>query len=566
MSTDNKLRQKEKSKSRNIRKKGPVIGVKKSEARKISEKYLKEELQVENSLKIRNVSKTFDDDYAKQKQSEIDFFCDPFSSVRLYELSMHDDNTDAKEEIEHEDDKNSQKSEAHSEKSNETPNTHLASTYIGQEHETVVEKFELTRITFDEFTLLFHPQAENVAKFVSDEESGLRYKTDEGFFVPEAPVIGRNSNKLLLVDRLNESGTSEMIDTSGDLKNSRKIFEDEVYRLVCDKKFMPIYVPPTPMAFDSTNKVMNEKKFLKIFISQLSFDQHNLFSSEHHAARLVEKLFSEYERRKKIDIVGTLRSKLNNLREVKTQHFPAPSTDAPKSARTIRNEEISLNHQIKSVRQKLHVEAKYNRMVMKSLLENWKNLKEIRSQQTYAFTSIALKIQKFEFDLAARQAEWQQQYDAELNEMITEDFDEYHVMKNKYKEFIKSVNDPDSITDDQEIVKKPRKPDIDKIVAKLNEIFDDIPFNEPELNIMTTIHQENTSEASTKPREKLKKIAKYSYRVELEIDGEIVGSTKHCKLEEDFSIPVQSAFIVKLTKQLPENVKLLVSSKLCKKA
>ena len=562
MSTDHKIRHKEKSKSRNIRKKGPLAASKKTEVRKISEKYLTEELQVENSLKLRNANKSNGDDYEKQKQNEIDFFCDPFSAVRLdkpEKLSIEESNDENREGENENEEEISQKSEAHSARSNESPNTHLASTYIGQEYETVVEKFELERISYDELQLLFNPQANNNLKIINDEEKGNRSEIDDGFYVPEAPNFRKNRNKLLLIDRINESGGTELIDCTGNLKNSRKIFHDDVYRLVCDKKFTPIYVPPVPMTFVSNNKIIHEKKFLKIFLSKLAFDQHNLFTNEHQVAKVVEKLFTEYERRKKSDIVGTLRSKLSNLREVKTQHFPGNTDEKAKTTRSIKNEEISLNNQIKKVRQKLHIEEKYDHMVVKSLLENWKKLKGIRSQQGFSFTSVALKIQKTEVFLAAKQVEWQQQYDAELNEMVTEEFEEYYLMKKSYKEFIRKINDPEAIKDDHEIVKKPKKPDIDKIVTKLNEIYDEIPSNEPNLNILLKTNQEISTEISAKPKEKLKKIGKYSYRIELEVDGEIVGSTKHCKLDEDFNILIQSAFILKLTKQIPVIVKLFVS-------
>lgn len=554
MSSDNNKERKDKSKIRNAKKKQPPVKNKKSEARKVSEKYLKEELQVENSMKLRNVKKPVDDDFMKQKQSEVDFFCDPFSTVRLEvdNKSRDEFKGDTENEIEN-DEEASQKSEVRSERSNESPNTHLASTYIGHEHDSVIEKFELTRISYDELELLFHPITGNSLK-PNDEERALRCQNDEGLFIPDPPVIDKSSNKLLLLDRLHESGASEFIDNSGDLKNFQKLIDDDVYRLVCDRKFTPIFVPPMPMTFEPIDKIIKEKKFLKLFISQLTFDQHNLFTSEHHAAKIVEKLFGEYDRRKKIDIVGTLQSKLNNLREIKSQCFPV--ADEPKSARNLRIEELSLNYQIKSVRQKLHLEEKYDRMVLKNLLENWKNLKSSRSKQSQSFTSIVLKIQRFDVDTAAKQVEWQQKYDTELNEMIKEEFDEYYAMKQKYKEFVKSVNDPDSITDEQELMKKPRKPDIDRIVAQLNAVFDEIPVDEPEIKVIMSNEQ---IEKISKPKEKIKKIKRTSYRLELEIDGEIVGSTKHCKLDEEFSILVQSAFIVKLTKQLPEKIKLLVS-------
>lgn len=558
MSTDNKSKHKEKSKVRNVKKKqSPIIKAtpEPRKFRKVSEKYLSDEVQVEKSLKLRHQNLPVDDDYSKQKQNEIDFFCDPFSSVQPeFGKSVQIDLQDEKPS----DDEVSQKSDPHSARSNESPVTHLASTYIGHEFDPVVGKFELTRISYDEEELLFRPKTELSDRQINDEEKAMRDHKDEGLFIPEAPRLSKPSNKLLLLDRLYESGSTELIDSSGDLKNFHKIFDDDIYRLVSDKKFIPIYVPPMPMTFDKINTIINDKKYLKIYISHMEFDQHHLFTNEHHVAKIVEKLFAEYERRKVADLVGTLRKKLNNMRDMKAKNYP--TTDVPKSARSIRNDELALNQQIKNVRQKLHVEEKYDHMVLKNLLENWRSLKTFRNQQTFSYTKIALKIQKFEIDLTARQIEWQQQYDAELNEMISEEFDEYHVLKQKYKEFVKNVNDPDSITDVKDVVKKPRKPDIEKIIAQLNIIYDGIPIDEPELNILLVNHHENSeTQKISKPKEKLKKIGKFSYRLELEIDGEIVGSTKHCKLDEDFSIIVQSAFILKLTKHLPETIKLLVS-------
>lgn len=559
MSSDNKPKQREKSKVRNTKKKTKEVVAKKLEprkVRKISEKYLSDEVQVENSLKLRHSKDTIEDDYAKQKQNESDFFCDPFSSVQLPVEKLSRKLSKEENDIERDE---SQKSEVQSAHSNES-HTHLASTYIGPEHEPVIAKFELTRMSYDEVQLLFQPRGGNNLKPLDDEENALGTVKEEGLYVPDAPSVKKESNLMLMLERIQESGSTELIDGSGELKNWKKLFSDDVYRLVCDKTFKPIFVPPTPMNFDSLNKIINDKKFLKIYISHMVFEHHHLFTSEHHVAKLVEKLYQEYERRKKLDVVGTLRSKLINMREVKSKSYPA-AADAPKSARTVRNEELSLNHQIKSVRQKLHVEEKYDHMVLKSLLENWKNLKSIRTQQAYSLTHITLKIQKFEIDVGAKQAGWQQQYDAELNEIIAEEFDEYHGMKQKYKEFIKNVNDPELITDVKDVVKKPRKPDIDKIVAQVNEIYDDIPFDEPEVNIMLGDHRESSAEKLAKPKEKLKKICRFTYRFELEVDGEIVGSTKHCRLDENFTILIQSAFILKLTKQLPEQVKLLVSEK-----
>lgn len=544
MSSSGKMKQKEKQKSKIAKKKQQQNVLKKQESkkvRKISEKYLKEDIQVENSLKERNL--TDDDDYTKQKQDEIDFFCDPFSSVPLNVEKFHKTgDTDEENGSEKDDEELSRKSEDQ-QSNNSSPNTHMASTYIGQDYDTVVEKFELTRISYDELELLYYPKVRNLTQTkVKDEENNLRNKEDEGLFLADPPKISKMSNKLLLLERLNESNAADLLTENGDLKNFHEILGDEMYRLRCDKEFTPIYVPPQPMTFEPLDKILTERKFLKIFIANLNFDQHKLFTNEHHAARMVEKLFSEYERRQKFDIAETLRNKLKKLREAKEENITKS-----------KNEEVSLTQQIKKVRLKLHVEEQYDYKILKSLLENWKNLKTIRKNQNFALTNVVLKIQKKDIEVEELQNERQQRYDAELNEMINEEFEKYYAAKQVYKQHVKSINDPENISNEQEVLKKPKKPDIDKIVGELNEIYDKLPTDDPKVEIFMSYENQE------KPIDKIKRFTRVTYRIELEVDGEIVGSTKNFKLNEDFCISIQSAFILKLTKHLPEKLKLIVS-------
>jgi len=550
MSSEIKIKQKEKQKSKNIKKKQQQ-GSKKQETkkiRKISEKYLKEDIQIENILKVKNLND--DDEYARNKQDEIDFFCDPFSSIPLcVEKLNKNGKIEDENESEKEDEEISHKSDEQ-QSNNSSPNTHMASTYIGQDCETVVEKFELTRISFDELELLFYPKAKPISlSTVNDEERKISCPEDDddGIFYNDSPKIKRDSNMLLLLDRLNESNTTELITGKGELKNFEKIIGDDVYRLRCDKVFTPIYVPPAQMTFEPIDKIITEKKFLKIFIANLMFEQHKRFTNEHYAEKIVEKIFSEYERRQKFDVVETLRTKLKKLREAREENLSRSKVD-----------DVSITQQIKTVRNKLHTEELYDQKILKSLLENWKHLKDMRAQQKYSLTNATIKIHKKDVDIEVLQTQRQQQYDTELNEMINEDFEKYYSAKQRYKEHIKSISQPDKILDSHEIVQKPKKPDIDKIVSQLNEIYDEISTNNPKLEIFL-IHNDQD-----KSKEKIKKLSKISYSIELEVDGEVVGSTKNFKLNETFSIAIQSAFVLKLTKHIPEKLKLIVSSFYCK--
>lgn len=157
MVNETKIKQKERQKAKNVKKKQSQIPTKKEpkKIQKISEKYLKEELQVEKFLKEHLKHQPIEEAYEKKKQAEVDFFCDPYSNVQLtVDKTKSSESEEKDEEV-----------EVHSTHSNESsPNTHMASTYIGQEHEEVVRKFELTRISYDEVKLLFNPRDERVLR------------------------------------------------------------------------------------------------------------------------------------------------------------------------------------------------------------------------------------------------------------------------------------------------------------------------------------------------------------------------------------------------------------------
>lgn len=155
MVNETKIKQKERQRTKNVKKKPPQVIPKKEpkKVQKISAKYLKEELQVEKSINEHLKNQPIEETYEKEKKAEVDFFCDPYSNVQLtLDKAKSSESEEKDEEI-----------EAHSTHSNESsPNTHMASTYIGPEHEEVVKKFELTRISYDEIKLLFYPKDERV--------------------------------------------------------------------------------------------------------------------------------------------------------------------------------------------------------------------------------------------------------------------------------------------------------------------------------------------------------------------------------------------------------------------
>lgn len=515
---------------------------------KVSEKYLKEESEVENHLKLRQTDSPDDLQNVQKMQRDVAFFCEPYPIIS--------DESEAAIAVTADNDGNlSQKSDSHSSRSTADHNSQMASTYIQPESDAVIEKFELTKIEYDE-DLLFYPAKEKLdeTKLADD----LRKPEQEGFYVPSKPIANR-SNLNSMINRLIEDDSKDLIDSSGDLKCTKQLTGFTLYRLHSEKEFTPIYVPPQSMTSLIPKKLIAEQKFLKIFVSHLVFNHHPLFTNEHNAAKTLENLYEQY-----IELISNnnqtkLETKLKNLRQSKTKS----SFDFDeKSNKIIKNEEIVLLNQIKYVRQKLYKEEKYNRNLIKGILENWKSLKSIRKQQGYAFTKLTLKIQKIDVDPESDKNEWQTRYDSELNEMIEEEFSNYYFQKQKYKDYLKKLRETEEGSVD--IIKKPKKPDVEKIIQNLNKIYENSvrPVGEPEI-ILTMVKSEDLPAPSKlKFRKFYKKIEGNSYFVKLSIDNEMVGSTKHCRLNDNFSVMLNSAFIIKLTKKIPEIVKLIVSTKI----
>lgn len=162
MANETKIKQKDRQRTKNVKKKQPQVLPKKEakKVQKISEKYLKEEIQVEIFLKEHLKNQPIEEFYEKKKQAEEDFFCDPYSNVHLTVDKVKNSESEERDE----------EVEVHSTHTNESsPNTHMASTYIGQEHVEVVGKFEITRISYDEMKLLFHPKDERIHRGKNDK-------------------------------------------------------------------------------------------------------------------------------------------------------------------------------------------------------------------------------------------------------------------------------------------------------------------------------------------------------------------------------------------------------------
>lgn len=513
-----------------------------SSLKKINAKYLKEEIEVGNCLKLRHsVLDDENDEQMKKIQKELSFFVDPFSTI----LHESEDETGLVQKTPD----SSEKSGSHSSRSNESA-THLASSYIQHESSAVVEKFELTRITFDEDDLLFNPRSEKP----EDENWAIikRKPEKEGFYIQKKPKV-KDSNRNLMLNRIIEDGSKDLLDDSGDFIDFRRLIDKNLYRLKCDRNFTPIYVPPTPMA-GSARKIIYEKKFLKIFINQLAFDQHPLFTSEHFAAKTLENLVDEFLKRQGVDLTKKLQVKLNKLRESKT----GSSEGREKSSKSVKQEHLALHNKIKAIRDKLHKEEQYERLLLKNILENWKSLKHIRQQQSHSLTSIALKIHKQDGDLENDHLEWQKRQDLELDELIQEEFDRYNVLKLKYKQHIRDLRD-ENCTDDVEPMKKPKKPDVEKIVQQMKEKLGKTSRSLSEPHISVSLSQVEPPR-TTKAKQFLKKVTALSYTLKLSIDGAEVGTTKVSKLNERFLVDINSVFVVELTKKLPENIKIIVSS------
>lgn len=523
--------------------------------KKVSQIFLKEDFQVEKLLKDRMQNNLLEVDKEESRSTEIDFFCDKFSNIPFQcencakviennDGQGDDFETREKPELDqHYDYKSDLPLSIHSNES--SPNTHMASAYIGYENdcENVIGKFECSTIAYDSLNLLSDPGACKISDaYAMDISANIK---NLGYHSREARI----SSQLNFDNTMPKNNSSDL--KSFDSNTFEKLIDNNTYFLTCDLNPTPIHDYPVRFQFASIEKVVNENRFLKIFISRLSFDQHQLFTKEHEAAKLVEKLFAEYERRTKSNIVGVVRMKLQNLRNIRDQKYPL---NEEKNAKySFNSEKNSINQQINRVRTKLHVEKVYDREVVKCLLENWRNLKSLRNHQKFAYTHLTLKIVKLQINVNENQIERQKQYDAELNELMAEEFDKYYAERDKYKEIMRSNNNDTLEHDDKRSVKQPRKPNIDKIISELDDVYNSMPIDTPDLNIFLFCDGNESP-----PKQFLRKLDRLTYRVDLAVDDEILASTKHFQLNTEFSLEINSAFTLKLQSRMQIVIKIIV--------
>nr|CAI5845471.1 unnamed protein product [Callosobruchus analis] len=259
-------------------------------------------------------------------------------------------------------------------------------------------------------------------------------------------------------------------DTNGDLYFLDAIFKTDA--------FLPKEIPldcnltlyKSPHAQEECEGVQIVKdQILNLYLSELKFSYHSLFSCEHLFAEKLRQMCEEYS---KIN-TKEMKEQLDHLRSEKQR----AEEEKNASGDSEDTEVCNVDKEIKKLRTRYFRELEKERRCLKSILEVWRHIKTIREQQGYSSTSVSLKILKKPGDLDTEA--YHKEFDTTLREVI-------HEHKAKEAKDTDSDSMASSVKNDEDklkqrltkrfkkVMKQPGEPIVSFILSKEHQITEDV--------------------------------------------------------------------------------------------
>lgn len=521
---------------------------------KLKKSYLKEENDVKSALLLRNNGKSEDLEDVEKKEKN-DFFTDSISVEKFNDVikPSNDDNEilcasgGGEKLLQSSRRTTSPISSIDKAITEPGDGQQLASSYIQVEDDNVIEQWEKQQIKPCE-NLLFYPQT-NLTNLSDSIGALVRNLEDEGLFVWSKPNVCKN-NENKMINRFLEDGSESWIQKMNGVPEliDQRIFSEPsvLIKTQSTKEFRPVlfeqrHVDQVIGGHTSSTSVPDNLMTLKIHISELIFERiASAKREEHELARQVELLYKQYLDRRNGNVVERLEKKLITLRQILASKFND-------------NEKVPAEnlHQFKfdrrDIRNQLHRERQMDREILRSILEQWTELKEVRKKQGFNSTAPKLVIKIEKVDEIKDLEKWEATFAMELNEILEETIEYYNKKRREQKASTKK---------DLPIKAKPNP---DEIEERLHEIFSKSMRNPGEPIIFLELHKipvASTNSAATETESTIR------YSIQIVIDREKVTSVKSAPLIRVGAVDkvyINGLFTITLTKSMPKNVQLLVS-------
>lgn len=523
---------------------------------KVTNEFLNEEAAIETAMLVRHFNK--DTELERKRERAIEFFT---GNIEWNEA-----------EIDEDDEIQANRDEAADVVAMPTSSVHpddgpqLASSYLHDGVENVIEPFGRQTITFD-VNELFVPSLTTPKQWTNaadkDVESGAaqanrRNLVDQGHFVSANPSIS-SKNRAQFIDRLLASDTHQWLgDAKHDLVSLLNFIENsKLFKSECAREFQAIYYEPTTVHTTSNSYALHNK-VLKLQINYIAFDRHPLFSREQKIARELEKLFEEYKVRKATDVTGNIQTKLDVMR----QHMKSASL--PKSSRSsMRSKTIAddierfrmYRDELRDLRNRVHREMKIDRDIACAILGKWAELKKERESHA-ATSSLRLIIRAEETDAERDAVEWSSRFNLEFNEIFGEAMDSYREERRRKKQRMReSAEDDIEAAAAFESITKLHRPDAESIRQQLYDIFANSmrPPGEQHIDIDLVYGDECEASTTTKNRPK--------YVVRLLFDEKELDAAVSSNLNKAGLVHVNAAFCVKFITKIPDKLGMQVNTR-----
>ncbi|KAI9583885.1 hypothetical protein GQX74_010220 [Glossina fuscipes] len=389
---------------------------------------------------------------------------------------------------------------------------------------------------------------------ITTEQFIYKPQLDFNLFAPFSKKLSIKRNCKLMLQRYKEEANSRNIRLSAEIKNAlenpcnfEKFFRSEtLYRTSCDFQFNPVFIEPTRDPIE-----IPTRKFFTLFIRSLKFNEHPDLKEEHRVANDLEILHEHWRQRLAEKICERLYADLQIERNI-LQELLRSTADSALDDKDNKKAQRIEHHMVKvrDLREKYYNEEAINKQLLRSILDDWLKLKNIRHEQGQQFTRLKLRIKMEELtgsEVRRRQNLWLERFEIDLNEIYREELEKYYQSKRLWQE-----------KDGQgDYFRKPKKPNVNQISDRLKEIymksFSDP--QEPRLDVIRT----STNEAKFADLPGPRKLQ--SYFLCLFFDKQIVGETLTYRLERDLGIYMNEKIRVVLDRRLPRDIKIKLIEK-----
>ncbi|XP_053921752.1 coiled-coil and C2 domain-containing protein 2A isoform X3 [Cuculus canorus] len=292
-----------------------------------------------------------------------------------------------------------------------------------------------------------------------------RYLEDEGLYTGERPFVSQSNQNILENRILRQEQGKEWFGDDGKvlaLPNPIKQSSTRPPIFSLEEGIAPeletVYRKAIKMT--STNQyLVGPGDFqgpfqLDIDISGLIFTHHPCFSREHVLAAKLAQLYDQFLARKQKNLTKLLTDKLHALRNA-VQGIEGGDAGVPRPV--VQQSIPEYKIEIRQTRRLRDTEQEKDRMLLKSIIRVWKQIKSLRDFQKFTNTPVKLYLRKEEVDQRLDEKAYEAEIQAEINELLEECIEEY---EKKMKEYKTELQEWKSWKKTQKSKKKKKKKDI----------------------------------------------------------------------------------------------------------